>query len=90
MFLDEAPRIVQLAARARRPAIYPDRAFVEAGGLMSYGTDAQVAMKLAGEYVARILAGEKPADMPVREVPPFALHVNRATARAQGIKLPTV
>lgn len=90
MFLDEAARIVQLAAKARRPAIYPDRAFVQAGGLMSYGADAESAMKLAGQYVARVLAGENPAGMALREVPAFELHVNRATARAQGIKIPAV
>lgn len=90
LFLDEAARIVKLAAQAKRPAIYPDRLFVAAGGLMSYGPDALEAMALAAAQVRKLLAGAKAAELAMVEVPPFKLALNQAAFKAQGYKPPSV
>ena len=87
MFLDEAPSIVKAANGARLPFVYPDRAFVEAGGLMALGGDANAAMAKAATYVERILAGAHPSQLAV-ETLPAQWSVNRATARAQGARIP--
>jgi putative ABC transport system substrate-binding protein len=82
-------RIVALAARYRIPAMYPGRAFVAAGGLMSYTADLLATFRQAGaQYVARILKGSKPADLPVQRPTKFWFVVNRQTARALGIEVP--
>lgn len=88
-FLDERERIVKLANASRRPAIYPDRAYVAVGGLMSYGGDAAAAMARTAAIVKRILDGTHPADIPFEPAPPFTLVINRATARAQKVALPS-
>ena len=58
--------IMGLAARHKLPAVYPFRYFVDSGGLVSYGTDLLEPYRLSAGHVARILKGEKPADMPVQ------------------------
>jgi putative tryptophan/tyrosine transport system substrate-binding protein len=63
----ERKRIVELAVKHRLPAIYPDKEFVEAGGLMSYGADSTDAYRRAAVYVDKILKGAKPADLPVQQ-----------------------
>jgi putative ABC transport system substrate-binding protein len=88
MFYDERRRIVQLVGEARRPAIYPDRAFVEAGGLMSYGGDVEQGFARAAEYVERILRGTPPRELPVQLPKEYRLVVNRRTARAMNVALP--
>ena len=55
-----------MAARYKPPAVYPWRYFIDAGGLMSYGSDLVSQFRSAAQYVDRILKGEKPADLPVR------------------------
>ena len=70
------------------PAIYQWRAFVEAGGLISYGPSIEQAYKKAGEYVARILLGANPANMACSEPDPFKLVVRRATADSLGLVIP--
>jgi putative ABC transport system substrate-binding protein len=80
--------IVTLAARHKLPAVYFDRAFAAAGGLMSYGPDFVDQYRLAAGYVARILNGEKPADLPVQAPTKYELVVNLKTARALGIAVP--
>jgi putative ABC transport system substrate-binding protein len=80
--------IVQLAARHRLPAIYYERLFVIAGGLISYGPDNIDEFRRAAGYVDRILKGEKPADLPVQAPNKYELIVNLKTAKALGLTVP--
>jgi putative ABC transport system substrate-binding protein len=77
-----------LAARHAIPAAYPDREFVEAGGLMSYGTDLVDSYYRVGVYTGNILNGAKPADLPVVQSTWFEFVINLGTARALGIDVP--
>ncbi len=80
--------IVTLAARHNLPAVYFDRPFVAAGGLISYGTDAIDQHRRAAGYVDRILKGEKPADLPVQAPTKYELVINLKTAKALGLDVP--
>src|SRR5215472_7568225 len=80
--------IVQLAARHRLPAVYFDRPFVAAGGLISYGPDMNDQFRRAAGYVDRILKGEKPADLPVQAPTKYELVINLKTAKALGLEVP--
>jgi putative ABC transport system substrate-binding protein len=80
--------IIELAARAKLPAVYYARQFVVAGGLISYGPDFVDQYRRAASYIDRILKGEKPADLPVQGPTKFELVVNLKTARALGIEVP--
>jgi putative ABC transport system substrate-binding protein len=77
-----------LAARHRLPAIYPSSAYVEAGGLMSYGPSIAAAYHRAAYFVDRILKGARPADLPVEQPIIFEMVVNMKTAKALGVKIP--
>jgi len=81
-------RIVDLAAQGRLPAVYPERDFVEAGGLLSYGVDLLAVRRRVGLYVDRILKGARPADLPVERPTKFVFIVNLKTAKVLGVTIP--
>jgi ABC-type uncharacterized transport system substrate-binding protein len=80
--------IIALAARYKLPAVYYERLFVAAGGLISYGPDFVDQYRRAAGYVDRILKGEKPADLPVQASTRYALVINLKTAKALGLTIP--
>ncbi len=81
-------RIVELAAKSRLAALYEDRQFVEAGGLMSYGPDRLWGYRRAAYYVDRILKGARPADLPVEQPTKFEFVINLKTAKQIGLTIP--
>lgn len=81
-------QIASLAAHYRIPAIYYLREFAQAGGLMTYGNDLTDVYRLVGNYVGRILKGEKPADLPVLQATKFDFIINFKTAKALGLSVP--
>jgi putative tryptophan/tyrosine transport system substrate-binding protein len=80
--------IVRLASHHKLPAVYADRFFVDAGGLMSYGTDTVDQNRRAAAYVDRILKGERPSDLPVQEPTKYQLVINLKTAKALDLSVP--
>ena len=80
--------IISLAARHRLPAVYSASFFVEAGGLMSYGTNQVDMFRLGGAYVDRILRGDKPANLPVQAPTKYETAVNLKTAKTLGLSVP--
>jgi putative ABC transport system substrate-binding protein len=81
-------RILEFAAKHRLPAMYPYREFVEAGGLMAYGSSLGDLFQRAATYVDKILKGAKPGDLPVEQSARFELAINLKTAKALGITFP--
>jgi putative tryptophan/tyrosine transport system substrate-binding protein len=88
-FYSRREQIVALAALQGMPAIYNVREFVQAGGLMSYGTSVDDAQRQAGVYVGRILQGTKPGDLPIQQAVKVELALNLKTAKSLGITIPT-
>jgi putative ABC transport system substrate-binding protein len=86
--LVHSERIVALATRLRLPTVYPRRLFVSGGGLASYGFDIVDQFRRGASYVARILNGEKPADLPVQAPNKYELVINLKTAKALGLTVP--
>jgi len=81
-------RINTLAMGARLPTIFPDRAFLEAGGFIAYGANNADLFRRAADYVDKILRGTKPADLPVEQPTRFDLAINLLAAKALGLTVP--
>jgi len=95
LYVIEAPLIythrmtlLNLVSKARIPAIYPARRFVDDGGLMSYGTNFSDLFRRSAGYVDKILKGAKPADLPIEQPIKFDFVVNLRTAKALGLTIP--
>jgi putative ABC transport system substrate-binding protein len=88
IFLNDHQLVVELAAKYQVPAVYFDRRFAEAGGLMAYGADMADIVRSAAGYVDRILKGANPGDLPVARATRFELVVNLKTAKALGLTVP--
>ena len=87
-FTSRRGQFVTLTARDKIPAAYGVRDVVEAGGLMSYGTDLVDMFQQVGVYTGRVLKGARPADLPVTQLTKFEFVINLQTARALGIEVP--
>ena len=87
-FSADRTRIIALAAKHALPAIYFERIWVGLGGLMSYNTDAVEMYRQLGIYAARILKGEKPADLPIMKATKFELAINMKTAKTLNLDVP--
>jgi len=88
MFQANVRRIIDFAAKRRLPGVFPNRAFVEAGGLLSYAPSLAANWRRAAVFVDKILKGAKPADLPVEQPTQFELVVNLRTAKALGLTIP--
>jgi putative tryptophan/tyrosine transport system substrate-binding protein len=88
MFITQRRRIVELVARSRLPAVYSEREFVDAGGLMFYGASLADMYRDAAVYADKILKGAKPADLPVEQPTKLELAINLRTAKALGLTIP--
>jgi putative ABC transport system substrate-binding protein len=87
-FFAERKRIVGLAGKHRLPAVYPQKEFVDEGGLMSYGADFDDLYRRAAGYVDKILKGAKPADLPVHQATKFEFVINLKAAKQIGVTIP--
>jgi putative ABC transport system substrate-binding protein len=87
-FFAERKRIVELAAKYRLPAIYPQKEYVDEGGLMSYGTDLDDLSRRAAGYVDKIMKGAKPADLPVQQATKFEFVINLKAAKQIDLTIP--
>jgi putative tryptophan/tyrosine transport system substrate-binding protein len=81
-------RIADFALKSRLPSVVGSREYVDAGGLMSYGTDETDNYRLVAYYVDKILKGAKPADLPVEQPTKFELVINLKTAKQIGVTIP--
>jgi putative ABC transport system substrate-binding protein len=88
LYISQRDHLVSLAARHKLPAIYIIREFATAGGLIAYGVNFADIYRKFGDYVARILRGAKPADLPVMQPTKFELAINLKTAKALGLTVP--
>jgi putative ABC transport system substrate-binding protein len=87
-FSNRRVQLVLLAARYALPTMYTGRQYVEAGGLISYGTSLSDAWRQVGAYAGRILKGAKPAELPVVQSSKFELAINAEAARILGLTVP--
>jgi ABC-type uncharacterized transport system substrate-binding protein len=87
-FTSRRVQLVHLATLHKIPAIFSNRDYFEAGGLMSYGSNIADAWRQLGTYAGRILKGAKPADLPVEQASKFELVINAETAKALGLTVP--
>jgi putative ABC transport system substrate-binding protein len=87
--LRERRRVAELALKYRLPTIFAQREYVEAGGLMSYGSDLGHMFRRAATYVEKILKGARPIDLPIEQPTTFELVINLSTAKALGLRVPS-
>ena len=87
-FFAERKWIVELAGKYRLPSIYPQKEFVNEGGLMSYGADTVDLYRRAAVYVDKILKGAKPSDLPVQQATKFEFVINLKAAKQIGLTIP--
>jgi putative ABC transport system substrate-binding protein len=88
LFVAERRRIADLAKKNRLPTVFASRAYVEAGGLVSYGPNLAEMLRRSATYVDKILKGAKPGDLPIEQPTAFELAVNLKTAKALGLTIP--
>jgi putative ABC transport system substrate-binding protein len=88
LFVDRRVQLITLAARHALPALYHRRELVEAGGLMSYGSNLAEQFRQTGAYAGRILKGEKVGEIPVQQPTKFEFVINLQTAKALGVQIP--
>ena len=88
LFATYRARLAEAAARSRLPAIFPSKAYVDAGGLVSYGADLPDLYRQVAIYMDKILKGAKPSDLPVEQPTKFELVINKRTAKAIGLTIP--
>jgi putative ABC transport system substrate-binding protein len=89
VYFNEHRLLVLLVTAKRLPAIYPDRVYADAGGMIFYGPNVTDNFRRAADYVDRILKGTKPGDLPVQQPTKFELIINATIAKAIGVTLPT-
>ncbi len=87
-YIARARQIAEQALRSRMPTLFGARPHVEAGGLLSYGTDSRELARQTAEYVDKILKGAQPADLPIEQPEKFELVINFKTAKALGLTIP--
>jgi putative ABC transport system substrate-binding protein len=87
-FFAERKQIVELATKHQLPAIYTNKAYVDEGGLMFYGSDYDDQYRKAAHYVDKILKGAKPADLPVQQATKFEFIINLKAAKQIGLTVP--
>jgi putative ABC transport system substrate-binding protein len=88
-YIARARQIAEQAVRSRMPTLFGARPHVEAGGLLSYGTDSRELARRAAEYADKILKGAKPGDLPIEQPEKFELVINLKTAKALGLTIPS-
>jgi len=88
LFVTHHRQLAELAIRSRLPAIAGQREYVDAGGLVSYGTNIPDLYRRAATYVDKILKGAKPADLPIEQATKYELVINLKTAKALGLTMP--
>jgi putative tryptophan/tyrosine transport system substrate-binding protein len=88
LFWNDRVAVVIHATAARWPAIFPEREYIDVGGLLAYGPDVAENFRRAAGYVDRIIKGAKPADLPVQQPAKFELAINLQTAKALGLEIP--
>jgi len=89
LFFGQQQRLAQLALSNHLPTMFPQREYVEAGGLMSYGENLSEFFRRAASFVDKIVKGAKPGDLPIEQPTKFNLVINRKTADALGVKIPS-